>query len=135
MKQRMQRKPSLPAARNVFGEPLVPCSFEPMTGFFRDGCCRTCEEDKGEHTVCVVMTATFLAFSISCGNDLSTPRLEWGFPGLQPGDQWCLCASRWVEAWRAGVAPAVVLESTNQKMLEVVPLEELRKYAYARPEE
>lgn len=124
-----------PIAKNVYGEPLVPCSFDPLTGFFRDGCCRTGEEDIGKHTMCVVMNASFLAFSTACGNDLSTPRPEWGFPGLKPGDQWCLCASRWVEAWRAGVAPAVVLESTNQKMLDVVPLEELRKYAYARPEE
>lgn len=124
-----------PVAKNVFGEPLVPCSFNPVTGFFRDGCCKTCDEDTGEHLACVVMTATFLAFSTSCGNDLSTPRPEWGFPGLQPGDQWCLCASRWVEAWRAGVAPKIVLESTNQEMLEIVSLEELRKHAYVMPEE
>ncbi len=124
-----------PVAKNVFGEPLVPCSFNPVTGFFRDGCCKTCDDDVGEHLACVVMTATFLAFSTSCGNDLSTPRPEWGFPGLQPGDQWCLCASRWVEAWRAGVAPKIVLESTNQEMLEIVSLEELRKHAYVMPEE
>jgi uncharacterized protein (DUF2237 family) len=124
-----------PVAKNVFGEPLVPCSFNPVTGFFRDGCCKTCDEDVGEHLACVVMTSTFLAFSTSCGNDLSTPRPEWGFPGLQPGDQWCLCASRWVEAWRAGVAPKIVLESTNEEMLEIVSLEELRKHAYVMPEE
>lgn len=130
----MKMAQHFPLAKNVFGEPLVPCSFDPVTGFFRDGCCKTCDEDVGEHFVCTVMTATFLAFSTSCGNDLSTPRPEWGFPGLQPGDQWCLCASRWVEAWLAGVAPAVVLESTNQKMLEVVPLEELRRHASVMPE-
>ena len=124
-----------PVAKNVFGEPLVPCSFNPVTGFFRDGCCKTCDDDVGERLACVVMSATFLAFSTSCGNDLSTPRPEWGFPGLQPGDQWCLCASRWVEAWRAGVAPKIVLESTNQEMLEIVSLEELRKHAYVMPEE
>tara|TARA_R110001599_G_scaffold171353_1_gene362028 strand:- start:10171 stop:10566 length:396 start_codon:yes stop_codon:yes gene_type:complete len=120
-----------PIARNVFGEPLVPCSFDPVTGYYRDGCCKTCDEDIGQHTICVAMTATFLAFSVSCGNDLSTARPEWGFPGLQPGDQWCLCASRWVEAWRAGVAPQVVLESTNQTVLELVSLEDLQQHAYA----
>lgn len=124
-----------PFAKNVFGEPLVPCSFEPVTGYFRDGCCKTCDDDVGQHTICVAMTATFLAFSVSCGNDLSTARPEWGFPGLQPGDQWCLCASRWVEAWRAGVAPQVVLESTNQKVLELVSLEDLQQHAYAMKEE
>jgi len=123
-----------PVARNVFGEPLVPCSFDPLTGFYRDGCCRTGEEDLASHTVCVVMTATFLAFSETCGNDLSTPRPEWGFPGLKPGDQWCLCASRWLEAWRAGAAPKVVLESTNQEVLKVVSLDELRQHAYVMQE-
>lgn len=120
-----------PVAKNVFGEPLVPCSFEPVTGYFRDGCCKTCDDDVGQHTMCVAMTATFLAFSVSCGNDLSTARPEWGFPGLQPGDQWCLCASRWVDAWRAGVAPQVVLESTNQTVLELVSLEDLQQHAVA----
>ncbi len=124
-----------PIARNVFGEPLVPCSFNPVTGYFRDGCCKTNEDDVGTHIVCTVMMATFLAFSKSCGNDLSTPRPEWGFPGLKTGDQWCLCANRWVEAWRAGVAPKVVLESTNEAMLKVVSLEELRKHAFVMPEE
>lgn len=122
-------------AKNVFGEPLVPCSFEPVTGYFRDGCCKTCDDDVGQHTICVAMTATFLAFSVSCGNDLSTARPEWGFPGLQPGDQWCLCASRWVDAWRAGVAPQVVLESTNQTVLELVSLEDLQQHAYAIKEQ
>ncbi|HEX2604336.1 MAG TPA: DUF2237 domain-containing protein [Oxalicibacterium sp.] len=122
-------------AKNVFGEPLVPCSFDPLTGFFRDGCCRTSEEDVGQHTVCVVMTATFLAFSKTCGNDLTTPRPEWGFPGLKPGDQWCLCASRWVEAWRAGVAPSVMLESTHRDVLQMVSLDDLREHAYTAQED
>jgi hypothetical protein len=125
----------LPIAKNVFGEPLVPCSFKPVTGYFRDGCCKTNEDDVGTHIVCTVMTATFLEFSRGCGNDLSTPRPEWNFPGLKPGDQWCLCANRWLEAWRAGVAPKVVLESTNQKILEIVRLEDLREHAHAIPEE
>jgi uncharacterized protein (DUF2237 family) len=124
-----------PIARNVFGEPLVPCSFDPLTGFFRDGCCRTSEEDIGKHTVCVVMTATFLTFSETCGNDLTTPRPEWGFPGLRPGDQWCLCASRWVEAWRAGMAPKVVLESTHQDVLQMVSIDDLRQHAYVVQED
>src|SRR4051794_32389866 len=92
---------NLPPARNVFNEPLVPCSFNPVTGFFRDGCCKTNQEDIGTHVVCVVMTEDFLEFSSSQGNDLSTPIPEWGFPGLKPGDQWCLCALRWVEAFQA----------------------------------
>jgi uncharacterized protein (DUF2237 family) len=124
-----------PIARNVFGEPLVPCSFDPLTGFFRDGCCRTGEEDIGRHTVCVVVSATFLAFSETCGNDLTTPRPEWGFPGLKPGDQWCLCASRWVQAWRAGAAPKVVLESTHQDVLDMVSLDDLRAHAHAMRED
>jgi len=116
-------------ARNVFGQPLVACSFNPLTGFFRDGCCRTDDEDIGRHAVCVVVSATFLAFSKGCDNDLSTPRPEWGFPGLKPGDQWCLCASRWLEAWRAGVAPKVKLESTHEDVLQMISLEELRQHA------
>lgn len=112
-------------AKNVFGEPLVPCSFEPLTGYFRDGCCKTDVDDVGTHVVCAVMTSDFLAFSTSRGNDLSTPRPEWRFPGLRHGDQWCLCANRWREAYAAGVAPTVVLESTNQKVLELVSLEVL----------
>lgn len=124
-----------PFAKNVFGEPLVPCSFKPLTGFFRDGCCKTDDEDVGTHVICTVMTAAFLAFSEECGNDLSTPHPEWNFPGLKPGDQWCLCANRWVQAWRAGAAPKVVLESTNQTALQIVSLEELRKHAYVAEEE
>ncbi len=111
-----------PIAKNVFGEPLVACSFTPLTGYFRDGCCKTAADDTGTHVVCAVMTAPFLAFSASRGNDLVTPRPEWHFPGLRPGDQWCLCANRWQEAHAAGVAPAVVLESTNQRLLDSVPL-------------
>jgi uncharacterized protein (DUF2237 family) len=123
-----------PIAKNVYGEPLVPCSFDPLTGFFRDGCCRTDDEDVGKHTVCVVMNERFLAFSKACGNDLSTPRPEWGFAGLKPGDQWCLCASRWVEAWRAGVAPKVMLESTHQDVLAMVSLDDLGAHAYVAQE-
>lgn len=127
--------PTLPIAKNVFGEPLVPCSFKPLTGYFRDGCCKTNEEDVGTHVICTVMTANFLAFSKECGNDLSTPHPEWNFPGLKPGDQWCLCANRWVEAWRAGAAPKVVLESTNQTALQIVSLDDLRRHAHAMLEE
>lgn len=116
--------------RNVFNEPLVPCSFNPLTGYFRDGCCRTNEEDTGTHVVCAIMTAEFLAFSRSRGNDLSTPRPEWHFAGLKPGDQWCLCALRWKEAWQAGVAPRVVLESTNSRVLDYIALGDLQRYAW-----
>ena len=117
-----------PIAKNVFGEPLVACSFTPLTGYFRDGCCKTAEDDTGTHVVCAVMTADFLTFSAARGNDLSTPKPQWRFPGLQPGDQWCLCADRWREAHAAGVAPAVVLESTNRRMLDRVPLEVLLQF-------
>jgi uncharacterized protein (DUF2237 family) len=116
--------------RNVFNEPLVPCSFEPLTGYFRDGCCRTNEEDTGTHVVCAIMTAEFLSFSRSKGNDLSTSRPEWGFAGLKPGDQWCLCALRWKEAWQAGFAPRVVLESTNSRVLDFITLDDLQEYAW-----
>lgn len=115
--------------RNVLGEPLVPCSFEPLTGYFRDGCCNTGPSDFGVHTVCVIVSAAFLAFSQSVGNDLSTPRLEFGFPGLRPGDRWCLCAPRWQEALEAGVAPPVILASTHEASLEHVMLEDLRAFA------
>lgn len=117
-----------PIAKNVFGEPLVACSFEPLTGYFRDGCCKSDASDTGTHVVCAVMTAQFLAFSASRGNDLSTPRPEWQFPGLRAGDQWCLCANRWREAHAAGVAPAVVLESTNRRVLDLVPLAVLSQF-------
>ena len=116
---------------NVVGGELLPCSTEPLTGFFRDGCCSTGPEDLGSHTVCVVTTAEFLEFSRSVGNDLSTPRPEWGFAGLQPGDRWCLCASRWLEAYEAGRAPDVVLGATHERALELVPIEALTARAVA----
>ena len=114
---------------NVLGESLQDCSRDPMTGFFRDGCCNTSDEDRGSHTVCAVVTAEFLDFSRQRGNDLSTPRPEFGFAGLKPGDQWCLCAARWVEALRAGCAPRVVLEATHEAALEYATLDELRSHA------
>lgn len=117
------------AARNVLGQELVPCSFDPVTGFFRNGCCETGPHDVGMHTVCAVMTAEFLAFSAAVGNDLSTPRPELGFPGLKPGDRWCLCAPRWKEALDAGAAPKVVLESTHEETLAIVPLGVLKDHA------
>jgi uncharacterized protein len=121
------RRPS----RNVLGEKLESCSTQPATGFYRNGCCDTGPEDGGSHTVCVVMTAEFLAFSKARGNDLSTPMPEFGFPGLQPGDRWCLCAARWQEAFEAGVAPPVVLGSTHERTLEIVALEDLQRFATA----
>ena len=114
---------------NVLGEPLKPCSFDPLTGFFRNGCCDTGPEDRGRHTVCVRVTVEFLAFSHQRGNDLSTPRPEFGFAGLSPGDRWCLCADRWKEALDAGVAPKVVLASTHRSVLRTVPLEVLQEHA------
>ncbi|GAB4251758.1 MAG: DUF2237 domain-containing protein [Candidatus Methylacidiphilales bacterium] len=117
-------------AKNVLGGPLAPCSFEPLTGFFRDGCCHTSTEDYGSHTVCAVMTAEFLAFSKSRGNDLSTPRPEYRFPGLKPGDRWCLCAARWREAWEAGVAPEVILEASHERALHVIPRSVLEEHAH-----
>jgi uncharacterized protein len=114
---------------NVVGGALLPCSTEPLTGFFRDGCCATGPEDVGSHTVCAEMTEEFLVFSRLAGNDLSTPRPEWGFPGLRPGDRWCVCASRWLEAHRAGCAPPVVLGATHARALEVVPIETLTALA------
>ena len=118
-----------PGARNVLGGELEPCSLDPVTGFFRNGCCETGPDDLGLHTVCAVMTAEFLAFSKAAGNDLSTPMPQFGFAGLKPGDRWCLCAARWKEALDAGSAPRVVLEATHAVTLQVVPLEELKKYA------
>jgi len=117
--------------RNVLGTELQDCSHEPMTGFVRDGCCRTGRNDQGVHVVCARVTAEFLEFSRSAGNDLSTPRPEYRFPGLQPGDQWCLCAARWAEAHRAGVAPPVVLEATHASALEFANLSDLRANAWA----
>ena len=115
--------------KNVLGGALIPCSVEPMTGFFRDGCCHTSPEDIGSHTVCAVMTNDFLSFSKAAGNDLTTPRAEYGFPGLKPGDSWCLCAARWEQARRAGAAPNVILSATNAACLSVVALEDLRAHA------
>lgn len=114
---------------NVFGEPLRTCSEAPVTGFFRDGCCNTGAEDRGSHTVCVEVTREFLEFSRLRGNDLSTPRPQFGFPGLKPGDRWCLCAARWLEAHAGGMAPRVILRGTHQRALEIVPLELLRRFA------
>lgn len=116
-------------ARNVLGGPLQACNFDPTTGFFRDGHCHTCAQDTGSHTVCAVMTADFLAFSKASGNDLSTPVPQFDFPGLKPGDHWCLCAARWLEAAEAGMAPQVVLEATNAAALDIVPLELMKAHA------
>ncbi|MCW8126264.1 DUF2237 family protein [Microbulbifer halophilus] len=114
---------------NVFGDPLQACSLDPVTGFFRDGCCNTNEQDLGSHTVCVEMTEEFLQFSRSRGNDLGTPVPEFGFPGLKPGNRWCLCAARWLEAQEADAAPRVYLQRTHVKALEIIPLKLLRQYA------
>ncbi len=114
---------------NVFDEALENCSEQPLTGFFRDGCCNTSDQDVGSHTVCVKVTAEFLEFSRFRGNDLSTPQPEFGFPGLKPGDRWCLCAARWLEAHEHGMAPRVYLRGTHKRALEIVPIETLRKFA------
>jgi uncharacterized protein (DUF2237 family) len=116
-------------AQNVLGTELAPCSFQPLTGFYRNGCCDTGGEDTGVHAVCVVMTAEFLEFSRAAGNDLATPLPEYGFAGLVPGNQWCLCADRWVEAFDAGMAPKVVLEATHARVLEWASLDDLRAHA------
>ena len=117
-------------ARNVLGGELEPCSGKPVTGFFRNGCCETGPDDLGLHTVCVVMSAEFLSYSKAVGNDLSTPQPAYHFPGLKPGDRWCLCAPRWKEALDAGMAPQVVLEATHEETLAIVPLGVLKDYAY-----
>jgi uncharacterized protein (DUF2237 family) len=114
---------------NVLGEPLEPCSTAPRTGFFRDGACNTCAEDTGSHTVCAVMTAEFLAYSKYVGNDLSTPRPEFAFPGLRPGDRWCLCAARFLQAADEGVAPRVHVAATHRRALEIVPLDLIMEHA------
>jgi len=116
-------------ARNVLGGDLQACCLEPRTGFFRDGYCHTGSGDQGVHTVCAIVTAEFLEFSAAQGNDLSTPRPEYEFPGLNPGDRWCLCAARWKEAYDAGMAPQVALESTHASTLEFASLEELQAFA------
>jgi uncharacterized protein len=115
---------------NVVGGSLVTCSTDPLTGFYRDGCCATGPEDIGSHTVCTIVTSEFLEFSRLAGNDLSTPRPEWGFPGLSPGDRWCVCAERWLEAYRAGYASPVVLGATHARALEVIPIETLTAHAF-----
>lgn len=120
-----ERAPAL----NVLGGPLQSCSFDPKTGWFRDGCCRTDPTDGGSHTVCAKVTAEFLEYSAAAGNDLSTPRPEFGFPGLRPGDQWCLCAPRWAQAHAAGRAPRVVLAATEQSALKYCRLEDLLVHA------
>jgi uncharacterized protein (DUF2237 family) len=126
---RNERADRQPTAYNVLGEPLEVCAMKPMTGFYRDGCCNTGREDIGSHTVCAVMTAAFLDFSKSRGNDLSTPMPELGFPGLKPGDRWCLCAPRWQEALEASEAPRVVLRATHQGALSYCSLTDLKRLA------
>lgn len=120
-------------AKNVLGTPLVPCSYDPLTGYYRDGCCNTDAHDHGTHVVCARVTQEFLVFSLERGNDLMTPRPEYRFAGLQPGDRWCLCAARWREALDAGVAPPVVLESTHEKALGFASLEQFKAHAYTAP--
>jgi uncharacterized protein len=122
-------RPGRRPSRNVLGGPMAICSTRPLTGFFRNGCCETGPEDIGSHTVCAVMTAAFLEFSKSRGNDLSTPRPEFGFPGLQPGDRWCLCASRWQEAFDANQAPLVALRATHEVALAHCSLADLKRFA------
>lgn len=117
-------------ARNVFGTELKPCSLDPLTGYFRDGSCNTDEGDFGSHTVCAVMTEAFLRYSFDMGNDLITPRPEYNFPGLGPGDNWCLCALRWKEAFDDGKAPLVNLEATHERALEVLSIEDLIEYSF-----
>jgi uncharacterized protein (DUF2237 family) len=117
-------------AKNVLGQTLVPCGTDPMTGFYRDGCCHTGASDVGLHVVCAVMSDEFLSFSRSRGNDLSTPNPAFQFPGLRDGDRWCLCAARWKEAYDAGFAPSVVLEATHMSALEFASLEELKEHAF-----
>ena len=121
----MEKDPAI----NVLGNQIEPCSMDPITGFFRDGACNTCQEDAGSHTVCAVMTAEFLAFSKYVGNDLSTPRPEFLFAGLKPGDQWCLCAGRFLQAADEGAGPKVNLAATHQRALEIVPLDVLEAHA------
>ena len=118
--------------KNIFGDPLIVCSHNPLTGYFRNGCCDTDDTDLGIHTVCIVATEEFLTFSKDAGNDLTTPLPGFGFDGVKPGDKWCLCALRWKEAFQNNSAPMVVLEATNEKTLDVIPMEDLISYAYKR---
>jgi uncharacterized protein len=122
-------EPQRKSARNVLGGPLQACSDDPLTGFFRDGCCNSDAQDVGLHVVCARVTSEFLQFSAQQGNDLTTPHPELGFTGLKPGDQWCLCAARWREAFEQGVAPGVILAATHEAALKVVSLDDLKKYA------
>ena len=124
---------SEPVEHNVLGSVLEPCGTDPVTGFYRDGCCSTGPEDLGSHTVCAVVTSEFLEHQRSVGNDLSTPRPEWQFPGLNPGDRWCVVAVRWLQAYEAGVASPVVLASTHERALDVIPLQLLQEHAVDVP--
>ena len=123
--QRAAREPD----RNVIGGSLLECSAEPLTGFFRDGCCATGPEDVGSHTVCTIVTEQFLSFSRRIGNDLSTPQPQFGFPGLRPGDRWCVCAARWLEAHESGCAPPVLLAATHERALDLIEIDTLLAYA------
>ena len=114
---------------NIFNEPLEACSFDPVTGFFRSGCCETSEQDTGSHTVCAIMTEEFLKFSKSKGNDLSTPVPAFDFPGLNSGDRWCLCAARWLEAYEANSAPSIIAKATHIRALEIIPMEVIKEFA------
>ena len=114
---------------NIFNEPLEACSFDPVTGFFRSGCCETSEQDTGSHTVCAIMTEEFLKFSKSKGNDLSTPVPAFDFPGLNSGDRWCLCAARWLEAYEANSAPSIIAKATHIRALEIIPMDVIKEFA------
>ena len=114
---------------NIFNEPLEACSFDPVTGFFRSGCCETSEQDTGSHTVCAIMTEEFLKFSKLKGNDLSTPVPAFDFPGLNSGDRWCLCAARWLEAYEAGSAPSIIARATHRRALEIIPMEAMKEFS------
>ena len=114
---------------NIFNEPLEACSFDPVTGFFRSGCCETSKQDTGSHTVCAIMTEEFLKFSKSKGNDLSTPVPAFDFPGLNSGDRWCLCAVRWLEAYEAGSAPSIIARATHRRALEIIPMEAMKEFS------
>ena len=128
-------EPQAEVERNVLGGPLQPCSTDPLTGFYRTGTCSSGPEDVGSHTVCAVVSAEFLDLQRRLGNDLSTPRPEYGFPGLRPGDRWCVVATRWLQAYQAGAAAGVVLAATNARALEVVPMEALRQHAVDVPDD
>ncbi len=128
-------RPDPTQERNVLGGPLEPCGLDPVTGFYRDGTCTSGPDDLGSHTVCAVVSAEFLEFQREIGNDLTTPRPQLWFPGLKPGDRWCVVASRWLQAFQAGVASGVVLAATNARALEIVPLEALRQHAVDVPDD